>query len=375
MTNIGAGAGPGEFKIPGRWFDGHTSTGAPATLTLSASGAFSLDVTAVSTISTRHGVLGADAHASAALGNTPRQLLLHDGSIFESNDPAALNTALIQVDRPRLGTRWLHALEQRLWLVALSALLIIAIGWTGIRYGLPWLSDQAAARTPASVTELIGEETLTWLDREWMQPSLLPQPRLKALRQAFAPVLAAHPHLPLRVVFRRSEAIGANALALPDGTLVFTDDLVRLAASNEELVAILAHEIGHIERRHALRGLYRQSALMLLIVMVTGDISSTSSLAIAAPALLLELHHSRAFETEADQHALRYLLAHDIDPGHFVRIMEALEAQARTSGAEKIPEDTWHSDWSGYLSTHPLTAERLQPFRAHSQIPAVRAED
>src|SRR5437764_1298137 len=77
-------------------------------------------------------------------------------------------------------------------------------------------------------------------------------------------VLPAHPRLPIRLLVRNSEQLGANALALPDGTIVVTDWMVRLVqtrdnrlddAGKDQLAAVLAHEVGHIEHRHTARAM------------------------------------------------------------------------------------------------------------------------
>ena len=47
------------------------------------------------------------------------------------------------------------------------------------------------------------------------------------------------------------EAVYLRALALPGGIIVVTDDMVNLAANDPELLAVLAHEMGHLRGRHA----------------------------------------------------------------------------------------------------------------------------
>jgi len=68
------------------------------------------------------------------------------------------------------------------------------------------------------------------------------------------------------------------------------------------------------------------------------------------------LAYSRTFEREADNYALDYLRAYDIPPIHFARLMRRIEqtASPRSKGSEP--------KWSGYLSPHPLTTERIQLF-------------
>ena len=51
-------------------------------------------------------------------------------------------------------------------------------------------------------------------------------------------------------------------LALPSGVVIVTDDLVALAKDADDVVAVLAHEVGHLEGRHGVRAVI-QSALVV----------------------------------------------------------------------------------------------------------------
>ncbi len=64
----------------------------------------------------------------------------------------------------------------------------------------------------------------------------------------------------MTVEFRASPIIGANAFALPGGIVIVTDQLMQLAEHDDEILAVLAHEIGHVKHRHVLRGLPQDSA-------------------------------------------------------------------------------------------------------------------
>jgi predicted Zn-dependent protease len=121
------------------------------------------------------------------------------------------------------------------------------------------------------------------------------------------------------------------------------------------LVAVLAHEIGHVTHRHALRRLLQDSATVLLIAAITGDATSITSLSATVPTLLIETKYSRDFEREADRFALGYLKENNINPRHFSDILLRLE-QSRP-GESDIPD---------FLSSHPGTKERIKAFQSAS---------
>ncbi len=133
---------------------------------------------------------------------------------------------------------------------------------------------------------------------------------------------------------------------------MITDELVLLAKHDNELMAVLAHEIGHVVNRHALRRLLQDSTTALIIASITGDVTSVTALSATLPTMLIEAKYSRDFEREADQFALRQLRENDIEPRYFADILLRLQAQHPDAG-----------DVFGYLSSHPATQERVKSFR------------
>jgi predicted Zn-dependent protease len=89
---------------------------------------------------------------------------------------------------------------------------------------------------------------------------------------------------------------------------------------------------------------------------MTGDVSGSSELFLGLPVLLTELAYSRQFEREADTFALTSLRTNGIAPVHFASLMRRIENQ-KSSASDRASEK-----WVNYLSTHPLTKERLKGF-------------
>ena len=298
----------------------------------------------------------AAAIVSSRLGNTPRMLRFADGACFETSDNAGVDRLLAGQGR-RQGL--VHRLESSLRYVLLGLLVTVALVWGGVRYGIPQLAEATAFALPAAVSRQVGEGVLELLDDELLFPSELTAEEQARLRQRFAPMLASSGQ-PVQLEFRKAaDELGANAFALPSGTVIFTDQLVRLSERDEELLGVLAHEIGHIERRHGLRQVLQGSALGLLAMTVTGDVSSVSSLIASIPVVLTQLGYSRDFEHEADRFAAELMAAQGVDPALLGSMLMRLEQAARPCPQAARCEETEHG-WSSYLSTHPPTAERLQ---------------
>lgn len=285
---------------------------------------------------------------SEALGATPRSLTLADGQSFEVSEVAALARGLSLLGRREAAvTRW-----QQSWrgvcaaLVATVLLVLVAYQW-----GLPALSRGLAAAAPAAVSEHLAQQTLAFLDRGVTRPSHLPEARQTALRtqaQQWFPPTAGGPGW--RLQFRAS-ALGPNALALPNGDIVVFDALVELAEDDEQVLAVIAHELGHVAQRHGLRQLIQSSLVGFVAGVYFGDLSSLVS---GLAAGLLEAGYSRAFELEADAYAVARLRALGREPHLLAEMLQRLEAahaaETATATAGRSP---------GWLDSHPDTAERI----------------
>ncbi len=63
-----------------------------------------------------------------------------------------------------------------------------------------------------------------------------------------------------QIIFRQSKIV-ANAFVLPYGQVLVNDQLVRLLSDDDALMCVLAHELGHLQRRHLMRRLVQGSAV------------------------------------------------------------------------------------------------------------------
>ena len=215
-------------------------------------------------------------------------------------------------------------------------------------------------RLPESVLQKMGSSTLETLDKFVLQPSKLDMARQQQISAEFARLNApSAAQLHYHIVFRSSPDIGANAFALPDGNIVLLDELVGLTKDDNEIIAVLAHERGHVERRHAMRMVLQSSVVGLVLAWYVGDVSS---LLASAPAIIMQAKYSRDMESEADDYAGQTLKLNALSPCLLASILDKLEAAQLAKAAEKE-----HTASAGkthevmdYLSSHPATREREQ---------------
>lgn len=309
------------MDVKGNWYDGVTSRLTPATMSVTEDGVVVVDVEGRARLEQPF----AELTISPRLGNTPRYIYLAGGAKFETLD----NLVVDQWVKQWRGSSWdalVHRWESHWHTVAVALVLVVAFVWGLVSQGVPVASYYIAHALPEVVSTTAGEQTLSTLDELVFFETLLSVSERARITKHFQPVIQAYAQLPIEVQFRNGGAIGPNAFALPNGTLVFTDQMVALSRSDDELLAVLAHEIGHVAERHSMQTLVRNSLLGFILLAVSGDVSASSEVLLGLPVLLMELSYSRDFEREADDFALAYLKQNSIDPQAFVALMSRLES-------------------------------------------------
>jgi Zn-dependent protease with chaperone function len=287
----------------------------------------------------------------ASLGVTPR--LARIARTIEFGDGARLllaHDAPIDAWFPKAGAfeAFVDRLERHAYAIAVAVFVCATTLVVGALWGVPKAADAVAFRVPPEAERTLGDEVLEQLDRFGLKETALDEDRRDALAARFA-ALAGKNAGDYRLEFRSAPGIGANAFAIPGGTVVVTDQLVAALDDDREFDAVVAHEIGHQRRRHALRQTLRGSAVAIVAAFFAGDVSSAGAIVVAVPTFLLTSHYSREFEDEADRYAFELLAQHEESPHWFAEAMRRLEAA----------HPAHRRGLSPYVSTHPDTSERI----------------
>lgn len=305
---------------------------------------------ALSSTFQRHAINSCDVQAP--LGSGKRLIDLPDGGRLETNF-LTLEECL-PVKKSSIFWRTVHYAETHKSIILIAFFGIVIASILLLQYGIPTLAKYTAEVIPASIEQQLGQQTLDTLDQNklgYFKPSRLPIERRQAITTALVNLCQKTNSCPsYQLNFRKSETIGANAFALPGGFVVITDELIELSKSNDEIVAVLAHELGHVKKRHALRQALQGTISGLIIIAITGDVSN---IAAGLPALMLNLSYTRELETEADHYALASLEAACIPTKSFATILLRLE-KSHSGGA--APE---------LISSHPDTKKRVLTFLNH----------
>ncbi len=287
---------------------------------------------------------------SPRLARITRSIEFSDGARILAADHELLDDWFPPEDRLQ---RVVDRLERHAHAVAASIVVCLVMGIATFAWGVPWIADRIATHVPAGVEAKLGDEVRGQLDRFFgFTNSTVENSQQARFSKRFSNLtsgLAGNEHY--RLAFRDAPGVGPNALAIPGGTIVVTDQLIDLLDDDREFDAVVAHEIGHQQHRHALRQTLRSSFVLVIAAMFTGDVSSASAIVIGIPTFLLQSHYSRGFEEEADRFAFATLGAHATSPAWFAAAMRKLD-EVHDGGKSR-------EDGIAYLSSHPSTPSRI----------------
>lgn len=146
-----------------------------------------------------------------------------------------------------------------------------------------------------------------------------------------------------------------NAHVLPGGKMVVKAGLLGVTENQDQLAAVLGHEVAHVTARHANERASRAAVtgvgIDIAAILLGGGYSNQTRGAYEAlstgAALGIMNPFSRKQETEADVVGLHYMAQAGFDPRQSVELWKNMNAKNQT----KIPE---------YMSTHPSGETRIE---------------
>lgn len=232
------------------------------------------------------------------------------------------------------------------WSLAATAS-VAAMVW----FGIPLAADRIAPLVPEAFERRLGDAADAELRVVFPHDVCFGETGVAALVELSARLKEAA-KLETEALIEVVDMAVPNALALPGGKIYVFSALLEKARSPDEIAGVIAHELGHLAHRDALRRVIAVGGTSYLVGLLFGDVTGASALIFASKALI-GAAHSREQEAQADEFAAELLAR----LGRPVRPMG--ELLMRVAGSE--------SPTFGLLHDHPLTADRLAAFTAADQ--------
>jgi beta-barrel assembly-enhancing protease len=222
-------------------------------------------------------------------------------------------------------------------------------------------TQQELTRLPVSFTRLSDQEEIRIGDRlAALYSEGQPQQNAQSVEilryvTGVGQQVAAHAHRRLPYKFHyipRDYFI--NAFALPGGHVYIGAGLLMLMDSEDELAAVLGHEIEHIDHYHCAERAQQEEALRKIPL---GEL-------VAIPMEVFEAGYSKDQELEADREGTRLAVESGYSPNGAVRMFEAFERlyqdyQTRAKTPQQELSQVALQTLEGYFRSHPLPAERI----------------
>ncbi len=142
-----------------------------------------------------------------------------------------------------------------------------------------------------------------------------------------------------------------NAFCTPGGYIYVYTGLIKFLDSEDQLAGVMGHEIAHAALRHSTRQMTKVYGLDAVRLILTGNQNAGTLEQIAIG--LASLKFSRAHETEADEHSVKYLCPTDYNASGAAAFFHKIQGKGGTP-----PQ---------FLSTHPDPGDRTLAIRGRAQ--------
>jgi predicted Zn-dependent protease len=144
------------------------------------------------------------------------------------------------------------------------------------------------------------------------------------------------------------DSTAVNAFAAPGGKILVTTSLLEMLETEDELAAVLAHEVAHVVRKHHYRVIRKQKMLEFgaQAVAINDDAGMAAKLS-GMVAQILARGLDQASEFEADRDGMVYAARAGYDASALIRVMEKLSSLTKKDESVDL-----------LLSTHPSPESR-----------------
>jgi len=212
------------------------------------------------------------------------------------------------------------------------------------------LSPTAHAMSDAQEIR-IGRQAADEVERRY---GICHDPVWEAKLQQMAQLLIPHLTRNLPWTFKLINMKEANAFALPGGFVFVSKGILPYFTDDNELAAVLAHEVSHVELKHFQKMYARETAMnmgaLAAMILTQGAARPFLNVASVLDNIVLEPKYSRAQETQADLNGMKILVECGIDPHAMIDLFQEFQKREGDSGSYLL--------WIN-VADHPKFSERI----------------
>lgn len=237
--------------------------------------------------------------------------------------------------------------------------LLLCLSYTShAQINLPDIGNSAQVILSSNQQKQLGDEFLRELRKQRL---LLEDVQIHQYINALGQRLASHSDNPEQAYrFYIIDNKEINAFATFGGLIVIHTGLVLTTQNEDELAAVMAHEIAHVSQQHLLRNIEDQQKLSLpaiaamlasiAIAAIEPEAAAGAMASMQAGMAQLQIDTIRGFEKEADRVGIKMLAAAGFNAQSMADFFARLQINNRYNNSERLPE---------FLRTHPITYNRI----------------
>jgi predicted Zn-dependent protease len=223
-----------------------------------------------------------------------------------------------------------------------SVIAITILGFIGLSYLyiMPYIAEKAVVLVPESYDTNLGN----LVSKQSLMTNTVDSVKSEKLNQ-FAKELKLNNNKNLHFTVVNSDIV--NAYALPNGDIVVFSGILDAMKDYDELVALIGHEVSHVNNRDSMKMLCRNLSGYLFVSAILGDTNGIMAIIGDNANTLQSLSFSRKFEHQADIEGFQILITNHVNPKGMSNLFKRLQEDKSDFS---IPE---------FLSSHPITTERI----------------
>lgn len=237
-------------------------------------------------------------------------------------------------------------------LATVCAVSVVSLGMLWWRYdeAVSWLASQVSIQNE----ERLGNSVLKQIEADG---KVIRQGLAVETIQTIGQRLTKGSRYQYQWLIQQEDSI--NAFALPGGIIIVNSMLIAKAENADELAAVLAHEIQHVEQQHALKRTINSLGWATGLLIVLGDVNAATAV-IAHQ--MGNMFFSRDIEEDADNRGFQALVQANISPAGMISLLEKLQKEYGGGDLE-------------WFSSHPDIAKRIKNIQAlHTEQPCASCE-